>query len=177
MSQAGGFLSATADQLRRAFDRSFAAVERVDSGDGLDVLAVRVASGRYALRVSELAGLFKDRAVTPVPSPDPDLLGLAGLRGTIVPVYDLRSLLGQPRGEPPRWLVLAAGPETLGLAFDGFEGQLRVAREDIAGTDAAEGALGQAVRTGAVVRRIVDVFQIVEAMKRRARGEGPSQER
>lgn len=179
MSQGGGFLSTTALQLRQDFDRSFADAARVERGDALDILAVRIATEGYALRAGEVAGLFKDRVVTPVPSATPELLGLAGLRGSVVPVYDLRVLLGHTRGERPRWLVLAAGPEVVGLGFDGFEGQFRVPREQIAtaGPDVAQTKVGQAVRTGDVLRRIVDVPALVEAIKGRVRREGPAKER
>jgi purine-binding chemotaxis protein CheW len=180
MSQDGRFLSATALELRRAFDRSFAVAQRVERGGFLNVLAIRIASEGYALRTADVAGLFKDRAVTPVPSAAPGLLGLAGVRGAVVPVYDLRSLLGQPRGAQPRWLVLAAGSEALGLAFDGFDGQFRVAREDVAGagpdTAQDQDKVG-AVRTGDVLRRIVDVPTLVERIKDGVAGQGPSKER
>jgi purine-binding chemotaxis protein CheW len=130
--------------------------------------------------VADARGLFKDRAIVPVPSPLPELLGLAGFRGSVVPVYDLRLLLGHPQSEPPRWLVLAAGPEVVALAFEGFEGQLRVAREDVVGIgpDGAPGDVAQAVRARGVLRRLVDVPSLVEALKgRAARGAGPSKER
>ncbi len=178
MTEVDGFMSAPALQLRREFDRSFAIAESTERGEFEDVLALRIATQGYALRASELTGLFKDRAVTPIPSPRPELLGLAGLRGRVVPVYDLRLLLGHPRGERPRWLVLAAGPEVLALAFDVFEGQFRVARKDVTGASphTAPGRDGQAVRTGDALRRILDVSLLVEAIKG-ARGEEPSKER
>ncbi|MGE0453562.1 MAG: chemotaxis protein CheW [Vicinamibacteria bacterium] len=178
MTRGDGFVTARALQLRGDFDRSFATAERAERAEFTDVLAVRIATQGYALRASDLAGLFKARAVTPIPSPRPELLGLAGLRGRVVPVYDLRLLLGHPRGERPRWLVLAAGPEALALAFDDFEGQFRVAREDLtgAGPRTAPKPDGQAVRTGDVLRRILDVPSLVEAIKA-ARGEDPSKER
>jgi chemotaxis signal transduction protein len=65
-----------------------------------------------------------------VPGPLPELLGIVGLRGAIVPVYDLRLLLGHTPAGPPRWLVLAAGGQ-VALAFDHLEGHIVVAADAI----------------------------------------------
>jgi len=129
-----------AETLRRAFDRSFAEALRIETTPFEDLLAIRVASHPYAVRLAGISGLFADRVITPLPSPVSDLLGIAGFRGVVVPVYDLRGLLGYEGGGAPRWLVLTAGETRLGLAFDQFDGHLRLPRETIATDDRADGA-------------------------------------
>ncbi len=107
-----------AEQLREAFDQSFAAVPRFDATTRHDMLAIRMGTTRCALRLSEIRGIFSDKKITPVPALGEGLLGLASFRGTIVPVYGLHTLLGIPADEPGlRWLAIAAtGPAA--LAFD-----------------------------------------------------------
>ncbi|WP_238013182.1 chemotaxis protein CheW [Dactylosporangium sp. AC04546] len=122
--------------LREAFDRSFAEPPRQEVAGHDDLLAIRAGGQRYALRLSQAAGLFPDRPVTRLPGPLPALLGVAGFRGSIVPVYDLAAVFGGP---PPasgpaagaRWLVLAAGAPPVALAFEALDGHLRVPRDRV----------------------------------------------
>jgi purine-binding chemotaxis protein CheW len=164
-----------APELRRAFDRSFAEPPAGEVAPAEGFLAVQVGGDAYALRLREVIGLFKDRRVIPLPSPLPGLLGIAGFRGSVVPVYDLRSLLGYRQAEEsPRWLVLTSPSDLVGLGFDAFEGQLSARREDVAAASrgVARAYVSQAVRGSGLVRPIVDVASVVEAIRSRAR-EGP----
>src|SRR5882757_7001907 len=113
-----------AQELRRDFDRSFADPPRADTAAQEDLLAIRLGAQGFAMRLSEIAGLFADKKVTRVPSANSALLGIAGFRGAIVPVYDLQTLLGHSDGQTPRWLVIAAAAP-VALAFTTFESQLR----------------------------------------------------
>ena len=114
-------------RLRSAFDEIFA----VPSGGGDDrepAIQIRVSNEILVIRTGQIAGLWKPRKIVPVPSRVPELLGVAALRGSLIPVYDLAALLGIPRGAgSPSWMVVVPGEPSIGLAFDGFEGQ-QVAR-------------------------------------------------
>ncbi len=163
-------LAGRAAALRREFDRAFAEPPRVTVTDLEDFLAVRAGPDRYVLRVAELAGLFADKKVLRLPTPVPELLGIAGFRSAVVPVYDLRALLGYGVGAATRWLALTKrGP--IALAFDAFEGHLRVPREQIA-SDGGRGAhLRGVLRTADSVRPIVDLVSVLDAVERRARAQ------
>lgn len=112
-----------AAQLRAAFDQSFAAAPPLETDAIEQFLAIRIAADRYALRLSDVSGLFADKPITWLPSPMPELLGIAGFRGTMLPVYDLGALVGYARTAAPRWLLVAAAAP-LALAFEGFDGYL-----------------------------------------------------
>ncbi len=116
-------------EMRLAFDRTFADRVHFDTTATESLLAIRVGAQPCAIRLSEITGLFADKKITRVPGGGAALLGIAGFRGAIVPVYSLQTLLGQsgdPSGLPtPRWLVIAAAA-AVALAFEAFEGQLRV---------------------------------------------------
>ncbi|TMH05963.1 MAG: chemotaxis protein CheW [Betaproteobacteria bacterium] len=130
------------------------------------MLAIRLRGDPYALRLAGIAGLFADKPLTRLPGSAREFLGLAGFRGTVVPVYDLRALLGHGRTEAPRWLVVAAGA-IVALAFDGFDGYLKLPPERIAPSAAgdacfhvhelarpADGALRPLVNLGSVLMAI-----------------------
>jgi chemotaxis signal transduction protein len=158
--------SGRAADLRRAFDLSFAEPPREHDTRFETLLAIRVGSERFALRLRDIAALIADKTVTAVPTTVAELMGVAGFRGEIVPVYDLRALLGSPSREPTRWLALAP---PVALAFDAFDGQLRALPDTIT----AEPSGDRNEHTREVVRTedgkipIVDVGSLLEAIKRR----------
>jgi purine-binding chemotaxis protein CheW len=119
-------LTSSAAELRAAFDRAFSESETRVRPPTIDVLAIRVSGQPYALRLSEVLAVHTERKLVPAPAPAPELLGLAGIRGLVVPVYDLRLLLGHAAGPPPRWLALARASSALAVAFEALDGHLRL---------------------------------------------------
>jgi chemotaxis signal transduction protein len=157
----------TASKLKQAFDASFAEPPRAEREATEDFLAVRIGGDPYAIRVAEILGLYADRKVVPVPTSTPELLGLVGLRGAVVPVYDLRVLLGYPGGAAPRWLILCGAPPA-GLAFDAFETHERVARADVlpAVDPGRRRHTAGAFRAGQGARTIISIAAVLEAIGR-----------
>jgi hypothetical protein len=113
-------------ELRRQFDASFALPVRPPRPDDVDLLAVGVGDDRCAIRRDQIAGLATRPELTAVPGQLPALLGIATVRATTVAVYDLAALIGRPGTTRCRWMVLTAVDPTLALAFDRFDGHLRV---------------------------------------------------
>lgn len=154
-------------ELRRVFDASFALPPPPRDDDLVDLLAVTADTDSLAVPLAAMAGLAADRSVTPLPGSPPDLLGVAGLRGHLVPVYDLARVLDPGRasrtngGATVRWMVLAAGTPTFAVAVDRVDGHLRVPRDAI-----AEPAAGAHSATGPVVhatdgpRPVVDLTAV-----------------
>ena len=149
----------TAAELRRQFDGEFAS-KRIVAPVLHDMLAIRVAGHPYAVRLSELAGLYVDRKITPLPARRTDVLGLAGYRSGFVPVFDLARLLGHPAASGPRWLVVAARAP-IGFAFDQFDGHVRVEAEKIVSTDGTEAVL----REPGLPRPLIAVTRLVELLE------------
>jgi chemotaxis signal transduction protein len=158
----------TAAALRRSFDESFAAPAALLRVPVEDLLAIRVASDPYAVRLSEIAGLHVDIQIVPVPSPAGQLLGIVGIRGVMMPIYDLAALLRYPRAESPRWIVFARGTQRVGFAFDTFESHLQVSQGSMATGDGEDkGARATApqtqgtVRAGGSLRPIIHLASVV----------------
>jgi purine-binding chemotaxis protein CheW len=152
---------ATVAELRREFDAAFAVAPQVETARRESLLAVRIAGDGFAMRVSQIAGLFADKAVTPLTSPLAELKGLAGFRGRAAPVYDLGALLGYGSSGATRWLVLARTPEPLALAFDAFESHFSVATAAAAGEIVR--APGSTLKVGMALRQ-----QVFDAVRYRA---------
>jgi chemotaxis signal transduction protein len=157
--------------LRRAFDRSFSEAPVTRATELDDLLDIRVGPDPYAIHLDQVTGVFADKPVTPLPGSFSDLLGIAGFRGAIVPVYDLRILLGYAGGGSQRWLILTAGQTRIALAFDQFEGHSRVARTAIVeegGGVAQRHYVREVVRTASLARPIVHLPSILEVIRKRA---------
>lgn len=158
-----------AAELRDAFDRSFAEPLPPGPPSLVDLLAIRVGVEPYALRLGEIAGLFADRKITPLPGPRA-LLGIAGFRGAIVPVYDLQLLLGYQAMEGARWLAMAAG-EAAAFAFTAQEGQVRVPPEAIVVRQLEAQShrhVREFVRIADAVRPIIGLLSVLETVRRQA---------
>ncbi len=157
-------------ELREAFDRSFAQAPSPEAAAVENLLAIRIGADPYVLRMTEVSGLFADKIVTRLPSPASALSGIAGFRGTILPVYDLAMLLGYPRAAAPRWLVvIAAAP--VALAFDGFDGYLNVREAAIvseARSEEHERHVRKVVQTADLVRPLISVASVLEWIRHRA---------
>jgi chemotaxis signal transduction protein len=121
---AGSGAGERAADLRRAFDAGFAAPPRPPAPAHLDLLRIRLGGAPYAIAAADIAELHAGLTVVPLPTPAPELLGVAAVRGQVVPVFDLRRLIGLDPAGAPRWIVRVGAT---GLAFDGFDGQLRIA--------------------------------------------------
>nr|BFE56992.1 hypothetical protein GCM10020063_015180 [Dactylosporangium thailandense] len=163
-------------ELREEFDRSFADPPRSAVAGHDDLLAIRAGGVRYALRLTQAAGLFPDRPVTRLPGPLGALLGVAGFRGAIVPVYDLAAVLGTggtaagsaDGGTGPRWLVLAAGQPAVALAFTELDGHLRIPSDGLveeADGHGPHGCLRGIVPLPDGARPIVDVPAVRAAVR------------
>jgi chemotaxis signal transduction protein len=159
-------ISERAVALRHEFDRAFAEAPRAKRAVWHDLIAIRAGVKPYLLRLAEIVALFADKKVTRVPGGAAALLGLAGLRGALVPVYGLRTLLGDPSPSIPRWIVIAA-KAPVGFAFDAFEGQLRVAAEAIVPQpgDAKTGFTPDFIRAEGALRPIVQLSSLLDAIE------------
>lgn len=117
--------------LREDFDRAFTRGAVDDSGELENFLVLKIAGDAYALRVAQISGLYTNRSITSLPSPLPELIGLAGFRAQATPVYDLASLLGYPRVAAPKWMAVLRHQVPLAIAFEEFHLHLSVTPEQI----------------------------------------------
>jgi chemotaxis signal transduction protein len=158
--------------LAEAFDRTFAEPARPAAEELETLLGLVVGRDGYAVRLVEIQGLVREPKIVAVPSDVPELLGLTGLRGRVVPVYSLRGLLGgAPTAGPVPWIVLVGGDAPVGLAFEHYDGYLRIAPSDRAVVDGAVGESGSAVsetiRIGGALRGVIDVRLVLRALAAR----------
>jgi chemotaxis signal transduction protein len=160
---------APAEQLRREFDAAFAA-RPSDVADGLEAfVALRIGGDPYLARMVEIVGFAAARKIARLPGSPPALLGLAGVRGAVVPVYGLDVLLGYPPAhDVPRWFVLCGGADVAALAITDFEGHVRLPRARLPASaqhPSGRRHVGELVRVGDETRAVIDVASVVTAIE------------
>jgi chemotaxis signal transduction protein len=179
MNEAAAGLATRVADLRYAFDRAFAVPVQTETAVNQDLLAIRVGGEPYAIRLSEVGGVFVDRPITHIPANNPSLLGIGGFRGAIVPVHSLPILFGHSTSLLPRWLVIAA-TAPIALAFDLFEGHLRVLADTIVPQQPHAQMRSYApdfVQSGGVVRPVLQLASVIASLSASDAPPNPPQRR
>lgn len=103
------------------------------TADLREYLTFRIGDQSYALAAEAVGEVIRSPPVARVPHGPPGLLGIANLRGAVLPVASLRGLLGAPSSVPgssARVLVLS-GSTPLGLAVDAVEALVSIEADAI----------------------------------------------
>lgn len=90
-------------------------------------MVVRIGAGRYAVGLSGIAEVVTAPGTTRVPGLPRWLTGVANWRGRVLPVLDLRPLLGEEQNPLPsssRLVILSADQVEAGLLVDSVLGLL-----------------------------------------------------
>jgi purine-binding chemotaxis protein CheW len=159
-------------QLQDAFDRTFAEAPRADAVPQEDFLAITIGSEPYAMRLSDIGGLHLVRTITALPGSVPALLGLVGLRGALIPVYDLGSMLGYSRAAAPRWFAVIADTQ-VAVGFEQFDAHVRVPSDAVApaarGSAATRPLVRESLHADGAVRPIIHLPSVLDAVAAMAR--------
>jgi len=148
-----------AAELRRQFDRGFAGGVTPRAENEVNLLAISLAETPYALNLADIGSVYANKKITPIPAKAPGLLGIAGFRGVILPVYDLAAMLGLPRIEKPHWFAVVAKADLV-VGFETFEGYLRVPAQDVVANDAREGHrqhVSHLLKSADGIRAVIDL--------------------
>ena len=119
---------ATEDTYRRSLD------ERSQETPARRFLTFLLAGEEYALDILRISEIIKVRPVTEVPRAPAFVTGIISVRGTIVPVVDLRLRLHLPAPDPgpaARILIVKRNDEPCGLVVDEVVHVVRLHAEDI----------------------------------------------
>jgi purine-binding chemotaxis protein CheW len=98
------------------------------------VLAFRVAAERYGVRLSEVELVLESETVCSLPGAPPHVLGAILARSKIIPVLDLRQMLGAPQAgisDLTRVVVVNSTDGMAGIAAEEVEGRVDLVRSDL----------------------------------------------
>ncbi|MDB5572559.1 MAG: chemotaxis protein CheW, partial [Hyphomicrobiales bacterium] len=135
-------------------------------------LTFRVDERLYALAAQDVRELIRIPPVVRVPQAPRALMGLANLRGSILPLASLRAILGgaESDAQPPGRAIVLDGAHPLALAVPSVEALVSVDAADVETRQAELAARGEekfqgAFTTGAAreVAHILDLRPLLEA--------------
>ena len=87
--------------------------------EDVQVCLFRIGEDSYAIPVAMLTEIIIPQKLFPVPTTPQHVLGVINLRGTIVPIVDIRPVLSLPRqSEPGQIAILKYGTILLGVVVD-----------------------------------------------------------
>ena len=99
-----------------------------------EYLCFRLANELFAISIMFIREIIKPTTVTDLPRTEPEILGILSLRGTVVPVVDLRRLLGldrTPGTRRARILIVDTQDELVGLLVDEVRHVIRLREDDV----------------------------------------------
>jgi purine-binding chemotaxis protein CheW len=102
--------------------------------DGSQYLTFRLGQEEYGVEILKVQEIKGYSAITPVPNTPAYFKGVMNLRGTIVPVVDLRAKFGMPEAEYNQFtviIVLMVGTKVMGLIVDAVSDVLNIPKKDI----------------------------------------------
>ncbi len=163
------------EEMRRLFDESFALAppERVVEPEPM--LAIGLESEHFAVPLRQISGLaMNSEKIVPVPSRTPELLGLTGIRGVVVPVFSLAKLLGFDSERQARWLVVCGERQSpIALAFESMERLFEASNNEIFVREeaASHRFVNATVCEGTTLRGLINISALVEHIKTRGASE------
>lgn len=165
----GERLRFSAAALAREFDLGFSRAADLEPPVEENLLILQLQSRPFAVRATGLRAIAPTPRIACVPSSSPALLGIAGIRGELVPVFDLAHLLGiSPEERGLRWCLLVGESERAALAFRHFDGFVRCPASAVSRAEARDGLapfLEEVVRLERGVLSIIDVARIFSGLQ------------
>lgn len=140
-------------------------------GDENQFLTFVLAGEEYGLRILKVQEIKGFSAVTPIPGTPDHIQGVMNLRGTVVPVVDLRAKFGMPRAEYDKFTVIVVvdvGTRIVGLIVDAVSDVLNFAEADVApppvlGTGIDTSFLTGMAKTGEKLVLLLDIDAVIGA--------------
>lgn len=132
-------------------------------------VGLRTASRWFALAATEVIEVVAAPAVTRVPAAPPHVLGLAMLRGRLLPVIDLELLVtgrATPRLEHGRAIVARHGDVEVAIVAVATRGLIELADGDVDGDAAAPGGerpawIAREVAAGDALFAVIDAAALI----------------
>lgn len=104
------------------------------SQNSLQLIAFSVDEQIYGVEITTVREIRAWNGATPLPSTREYVRGVINLRGTIVPIFDLRARFGDGKTNPTKnhvVVVMSVGEKWIGILVDAVSDILTVSKDDI----------------------------------------------
>ena len=106
----------------------------VPTHNSLQLIAFSIGEQLYGVEITTVREIRAWNGATPLPNTRDYVRGVINLRGTIVPIFDLRARFGDGQTSPTKnhvVVVMSAGTKWVGILVDAVSDILTVSRDDI----------------------------------------------
>jgi purine-binding chemotaxis protein CheW len=139
--------------------------------DGNQYLTFTLGQEEYGVEILKVQEIKGYSAITPIPNTPPYIKGVMNLRGTIIPVVDLRSKFGMNEAEYNQFtviIVVTVGTKVMGLIVDAVSDVLNIPRDDIQetpdfGTEVDAQFISGMAKAGEKLVVLVDIDKVVNS--------------
>ena len=119
----------------------------------IQLVSFRLAREEYGIEITRVREIILMGTITRVPQTPAYVMGLINLRGSVIPVVDLRIRFGLPEcdaTDASRIMIVNVGGKTMGIVVDAVSEVLRISTEQIAPPPPTVVSLGTEYLTGLV---------------------------
>ena len=107
---------------------------QVNAQNSLQLIAFSIGEQTYGAEITTVREIRAWNGATPLPNTREYVRGVINLRGTIVPIFDLRARFGDGQTSPTKnhvVVVMSVGDKWVGILVDAVSDILTVSKEDI----------------------------------------------
>lgn len=112
----------------------YGAQAEVDAQNALQLIAFSIGEQTYGVEITTVREIRAWTGATPLPNTRDYVRGVINLRGTIVPIFDLRARFGEGQTAPTKThvvVVMSVGDKWVGILVDAVSDILTVSKDDI----------------------------------------------
>ena len=107
---------------------------QVNTQNSLQLIAFSIGEPIYGVEITTVREIRAWNGATPLPNTRDYVRGVINLRGTIVPIFDLRARFGDGQTSPTKnhvVVVMSVGDKWVGILVDAVSDILTVSKDDI----------------------------------------------
>jgi len=139
--------------------------------DGNQYLTFTLGQEEYGVEILKVQEIKGFSAITPIPNTPSYIKGVMNLRGTIIPVVDLRSKFGMSEAEYNQFtviIVVTVGTKVMGVIVDAVSDVLNIPRSDIQetpdfGSEVEARFISGMAKAGEKLVVLVDIDKVVNS--------------
>ena len=149
------------------------------STESLRVCLVALGTETFAIDLRQVVEVFVPESITPVPGMSAALVGVTNLRGTIIPLADVRAVLGVSASGLPKYaVVIRHGTQRVGILVENVPEIRTIPSDDLVTTSVRTATeslplFSGFVKTGKKPSAILEMSRLLASIERTTNDQNP----
>jgi purine-binding chemotaxis protein CheW len=152
---------------------------QTQSTESLRVCLVALGGETFAIDLRQVVEVFVPESISPVPGMSAALVGVTNLRGTIIPLADVRAVLGVSVSVLPKYAVVVRhGTQRVGILVEDIPGIRTIPSDDLTATSVRTATENLSLFSGCVKTdkkpsAILEMSRLLVSIERTANDQNP----